>query len=114
MPTGLFGNQEVDNLADLESATERWRAGGPGTPVFAPAASGGAYMRRDLQQAGFNPTLPSSAAWQQAARTGANAPMRANPFSGAIANQSRNQQLALIEQLRQQMMGPSLAAMQGQ
>lgn len=47
-------------------------------------------------------------------RAGANAGPRANPYSTVIADQSRPAQLALIQQMRGQMNGPSLAAMQGQ
>lgn len=47
-------------------------------------------------------------------RAGANAPGRANPYSTQIADQSRAGQLALMNQMRGQMNGPSIAAMQGQ
>ena len=45
---------------------------------------------------------------------GALAPDRANPYDAGVADQSRAAQLALIQQMRGQMSGPSIANMQGQ
>ncbi len=47
-------------------------------------------------------------------RAGASAGPRANPYSTVVADQSRQGQLALINQMRGQMSGPSIAGMQGQ
>lgn len=46
--------------------------------------------------------------------SGAGRQTAANPFNTTVADQSRQAQLALINQMRGQMNGPSLAAMQGQ
>lgn len=72
-----------------------------------------------LAQAGFTgggrPWSVSSG-WQDRLLQGARQNMgaAANPFSEAYANQARSAQDALISQMRGQMQGPSLAAMQGQ
>lgn len=57
-----------------------------------------------------------STGWQGRLLNGAQQNMgaAANPYSEAYANQSRAAQGALINQMRAQMNGPSLAAMQGQ
>jgi hypothetical protein len=111
---GIFGNEEVDDDRDLARARAAWEAsaGQPGTPVFAPALSGAAPLNRTLRDAGFSPTLRNSEFWQQQARAGANAGFNANPYSNAIADQSRGAQLGLMQQMRGQMAGPSIAGMQ--
>ena len=58
--------------------------------------------------------LPMFNLWDARFREyGAQAPV-ANPYSATTADQSRAAQLALIQQMRGQMNGPSIAAMQGQ
>lgn len=47
-------------------------------------------------------------------REGANRYEVANPYQSAVADQSRAAQMALIQQMRAQAAGPSLAGMQGQ
>ena len=47
-------------------------------------------------------------------RNGAAGANRANPYNTGIADQSRGAQLALIQQMRAQQAGPSIANMQGQ
>ena len=62
-----------------------------------------------LQQLrGFNEGL------QPRLQAGAQRTVAGNPYQEAIANQSRAAQMALMNQMRQQQAGPSLAAMQGQ
>lgn len=57
-----------------------------------------------------------SSGWQNRLMQGAQANMgsAANPYSEKAANQARAAQMALIQQMRGQMNGPSLAGMQGQ
>lgn len=62
----------------------------------------------------LNASIPNSELWQSIARQNAGRTQASNPYNNGIADQARGQQLALIEQLRQQMLGPSLAGMQGQ
>lgn len=52
--------------------------------------------------------------WDQQVRNYMNQPGMANPYNAQIADQSRAAQLALINQMRGQMNGPSLAGLQGQ
>lgn len=71
----------------------------------APAKLGAATLAGDIRNA---PAM--NALYQQ----GLNAANRANPYSTAIADQSRPAQLALLAQMRAQQAGPSLAGLQGQ
>ena len=112
MATGIFGDFLYDDPAKWQAAHDAWEAGGRQGPE--PQMGGGGKLARDLGFSGFSPTLPNSSVWQQAARSGANAPLRANPYSSPVADQSRAAQLALINQMRAQQAGPSLAALQGQ
>lgn len=59
-------------------------------------------------------TIPNEQHWQTIARQNAVRQQAANPYDTAIADQSRAGQLALMEQMRAGLDGPSLAAMQGQ
>jgi hypothetical protein len=67
--------------------------------------AGGLQLAHDVRNA---PALNSM--FEQ----GALAPDRANPYNTGVADQSRAAQLALIQQMRGQMNGPSIANMQGQ
>jgi hypothetical protein len=58
-------------------------------------------------------TMPNAGHWQQVAREGANRQQAKNPYSSRVADQSRGAQLALLQQMRGQAAGPSLAGMQG-
>lgn len=58
--------------------------------------------------------LANAAAWQNLARQNATRQQAVNPYNAGIADQSRSAQLALIQQMRAQQAGPSLAALQGQ
>lgn len=69
------------------------------------ALAGGLQLARDVRNA---PEMDAIY------RQGAMAPDRVNPYSTAIADQSRQGQLALIQQMRAGLDGPSLAGMQGQ
>lgn len=71
----------------------------------APAKLGAATLAGDIRNA---PAM--NALYQQ----GFGAANRANPYNTQIADQSRAAQLALINQMRGQMNGPSLAGLQGQ
>lgn len=75
------------------------------SPNEASALASSFQLQRDIQNA---PELDAIF------RAGANAGPRANPYSTVVADQSRPAQLALIQQMRGQLNGPSLAAMQGQ
>lgn len=112
MGQNLFGEYRYDDPAALQKAHDAWEAGGRQGPE--PQISGGGRVAQDLGFAGFTGKIPNSAYWQQAARTGANAPLRANPYATGIADQSRAAQLALLAQMRAQQAGPSLAGLQTQ
>lgn len=71
----------------------------------AASLSGSLLMNGDIRNAGTLDAL---------ARQGVATPDRGNPFSVKLADQSRAAQMALINQMRAQMAGPSLAGMQGQ
>lgn len=58
--------------------------------------------------------IANQQAWQNIARQGAVRQQATNPYNAGIADQSRAAQLALINQMRAQQAGPSLAALQGQ
>lgn len=69
------------------------------------------------QVAAMGGDINNFANYQQLAqqfRGGATRQQAVNPYNTGIADQSRAAQLALIQQMRGQMAGPSLAAMQGQ
>lgn len=112
MATGVFGNFMYDDPVAYQQAHDAWVAGGKQGDE--PVMSAGGRTARSLSVAGFNPQVPNSEYWQTTARLGANAPMRENPYSNAVADQSRAAQLALLQQMRGQMAGPSIASMQGQ
>jgi hypothetical protein len=59
-------------------------------------------------------SIPNAQHWQDVAHAGAVRQQATNPYDTGIADQSRNAQLALIQQMRAGMDGPSLAGMQGQ
>lgn len=96
------------------------------------ANSGGAGNMVSQQGGGFNPARSGNEAaalvngmqlsrdvrnapeMDAIFRAGANAGPNANPYSTVIADQSRPAQLALMQQMRASMNGPSMANMQGQ
>lgn len=59
-------------------------------------------------------SIPNAQAWQALAQQNAGRQQATNPYNAAVADQSRAGQMALMEQMRAQMNGPSLAGMQGQ
>lgn len=75
------------------------------SPNEAQAFVGALQLQRDVRNA---PQM------DEIYRAGAQAPDRANPYNTGVADQTRAAQMALIQQMRGQMNGPSLAAMQGQ
>lgn len=88
-----------------------------GTQLFDPERWGTRQAEQDIKASGVGPNnarlQAQNAALQPILRAGAAAAPRANPYSTAIANQSRPAQLALLQQMQAQQAGPSLAAMQG-
>jgi len=96
------------------------------------ANSGGAGNLVSRQGGGFNPTqtgneagalagsfglerdIRNAGALNDIYQRGVAAAPRANPYNAQVADQSRASQLALIQQMRGQMNGPSLAGLQGQ
>lgn len=69
------------------------------------------------QRAGIGPEIPNFAGYQaisQQFRDGAMRQQATNPYNAGIADQSRPAQLTLMDQMRAQMNGPSIAGMQGQ
>ncbi len=81
------------------------------TSPFAPAKSGA------QQVAAMGGDLNNFAGYQQIAQQARQNAVRqqaTNPYNTMVADQSRAGQMALMEQMRAQMNGPSLAAMQGQ
>ena len=124
--SGLFGEYEADTAAEYASAKAKYDAAviawndavaagrDPGPKPAPPAISGAGQVDQKLTAAGFKPELANSAFWQEAAKRGANAPLSQNPYNAGIADQSRAAQLALMQQMRGQMSGPSIANMQGQ
>lgn len=75
------------------------------SPNDAQAMAGALQLARDVRNA---PQMDAIY------RAGMAAPPRANPYNAGIADQSRMPQIALINQMRGQMNGPSIAGMQGQ
>ena len=112
MADNLFGEYRYDDPAKWQKDHDAWVAGGKQGPE--PTISAGGKLATNLGFAGFSPQIPNSTYWQQAAQTGANAPLNANPYSNAVADQSRGAQLALLAQMRAMQQGPSLAALQTQ
>jgi len=90
----------LDDLGTQLFDPEKWgrqQANSMGAGVAAPASTlGGLY-------ASMAPGMLAGAARQQAK----------NPYNTGIADQSRGAQLALLQQMRGQAAGPSLAGMQG-
>ena len=71
----------------------------------------------NLRLAGVGSEINNFAGYQDLAqklREGAVRQQATNPYDARIADQSRPAQLALMDQMRGQMNGPSIAAMQGQ
>lgn len=62
----------------------------------------------------LNADIRNAGALDALARAGVAQGPRANPYISSIADQSRGAQLALMQQMRGQMAGPSLAGLQGQ
>lgn len=83
---------------------------------FADWASGKPFANAPGHATGgaLGSSVPNLQAWQDLARANANRAPAANPYQSAVADQSRAAQMALIQQMRAQAAGPSLAAMQGQ
>lgn len=96
--------------------------GGKGAAGRSLAASGGTLNpTRTANEAGalggslaLNNDIRNAGALDAIARAGVAQGARANPYMSAIADQSRGAQLALMQQMRGQMAGPSLAGLQGQ
>lgn len=107
-PLGTWWNMITGNKDSLVGNQVSSMGGGINpkrSPNEAAAMIGAMQLARDVRNAPQMDAL---------FRAGAQAPGRANPFSNAIADQSRPAQLALLAQMQQQMQGPSLAGMQGQ
>lgn len=75
------------------------------TPEEAAALAGSLQLNGDVRNAQQLDAM---------ARAGVAMPNRQNPYNAGIADQSRAAQLALIQQMRAQQAGPSLAGLQGQ
>lgn len=111
-----FANS-FNNRAEYDAAMAEWqrkKASGDPFPGPMPRFEEGLFNQNQMDQLGFPQQIRNVDQWSAMARGGANAPSRATPYSNAIADQSRAAQLALIQQMRGQAAGPSLAAMQGQ
>lgn len=113
---GTFGNVYTDR-AQYDAAMAEWqakKAKGDPFPGPMPRLDMPGQIEDKINQINFPTEIRNSGMWQGMAQAGADAAPRANPYSAAIADQSRPAQLALIDQMRGQMNGPSIAAMQGQ
>jgi len=93
---------------------QRKKAAGDPFPGPMPRLDVPGQIEQKVDQINFPAQIRNAGFWQDMARAGANAGPRANPYSALVADQSRAAQMALIQQMRGQMNGPSLAAMQGQ
>ena len=101
--------------AEYQKALAEWtkrKQDGP-FPGPMPARSEKLTAENAVNDAGFDPKIKNEGFYQSVARMGANAAPRENPYSSVVADQSRPAQLALIQQMRGQMAGPSIANMQG-
>lgn len=107
--------QYVSNPATANSAqggsVDAVSAGTPGFNLD-PSLGAGGYL--DMAKAGKYGKMPNAGAWNDLFRQMANAPSRDNPYSMLIANQTRPAQMALLEQMKAQAAGPSVAGAQGQ
>ena len=107
---------EYATEADYQKALADWtrkKAAGDPFPGPMPQRSANLSATQAVLDSGFDPKIRDFQTYQDMARAGAVAPERANPYNAGIADQSRAAQMALINQMRQQMAGPSLAGMQG-
>jgi hypothetical protein len=68
----------------------------------------------DMGKSGLPQGVQGGDYWLKLMQQGAMAPARDNPYSSIIANQTRPAQMALIEQMRAQQAGPSVAGLQAQ
>lgn len=101
--------------ADWLRRYKAWEAGGKVGPApVEPLQTPGGAAVLEARRAGFEPNLRNSAAMHELTRAGANSAVMSNPYQQQIADRSRAAQMALINQMRAQQAGPSLAAMQGQ
>jgi hypothetical protein len=108
---------EYNTEAEFQAAMDEWtrkKAGGDPFPGPTPQRSAKLSAENAVNQAGFDPKIKNEGFYQQAAQQGANMGPRENPFSTVVADQSRPAQLALMQQMRAGLDGPSIAAMQGQ
>lgn len=111
-----FGNVYSDR-AQYDAAMAEWqrkKASGDPFPGPMPRLDVPGQIEDKFNQVNFPDQIKNADFWQGIARQGAQAGYRTNPYSTAVADQTRAAQLALINQMRGQMQGPSLAAMQGQ
>ncbi len=105
------------NQAEYDAAMAEWqrkKAAGDPFPGPMPRLDLAGQVEDKLRQVEFPSQIRNADFYQGLARAGADAPARQNPYSTVVADQSRPAQLALMAQMRQQMAGPSLAAMQGE
>lgn len=113
---GSFANVYTDKAA-YDAAMAEWqrkKAAGDPFPGPMPRMDVPGQIDQKIGQINFPTQIRNADFWQGLAKAGADAGPRANPYSTTVADQSRAAQLALIQQMRGQMAGPSLAAMQGQ
>ena len=106
-----------DDRAQYDAAMAEWqrkKAAGDPFPGPMPRLDVPNQISDRLTSVGFPTQVQNADTWQGMARAGANATPRTNPYSTMVADQARAGQMALMEQMRAQMNGPSLAAMQGQ
>lgn len=106
-----------DYLAAFSRPGEAWMQGSSMSPKaqFDPNWASNNAAGQILSQEGSNNNLRGlNNALQPTLMAGAVRTQAANPYQSAVADQSRAAQMALIQQMRAQAAGPSLAAMQGQ
>lgn len=103
--------------AQYDAAMAEWqrkKAAGDPFPGPMPRLDVPNQISDRLTSVGFPTQVQNADTWQGMARAGASATPRTNPYNAQVADQSRASQLALIQQMRGQMNGPSLAGLQGQ
>lgn len=115
---------------ELPNWMNPWAPGGPYDKVMGNTPVGGAVNKQasgvwsqlaqprqaaldTFNSLGLNSSLPNYSQWQGMNQGWANT-TRDNPYSMLIANQTRPAQMALLEQMRAQAAGPSVAGAQGQ
>lgn len=118
MPNG-YSNNPFDTIpTDRQSLPGPLRAASDWiNSVTAPADSTAFGRLRDagLDTSGSTTPWSQTAGWQQRLVGGAreNQGLASSPYDAAYANQARASQMALMEQMRRQAAGPSLASLQG-